>query len=112
LNTNQADLRYEVLYKEKENTLLPLLFFPLTSLILSLAKVLGKLSSPRSCTQQLGTISGKSLLLTGIVVHTCNPNYSEGRDWEDCSFRLAQDLVRSYLNKHTRHGGEFFKSQL
>jgi hypothetical protein len=35
------------------------------------------------------------------VAHACNPNYSESRDQEDCSSKLAQadSSVRPYLEK-------------
>jgi hypothetical protein len=25
----------------------------------------------------------------GLVIHTCNPSYLGGRDWEDCGLRPA-----------------------
>jgi hypothetical protein len=51
-----------------------------------------------------GTWHGKRKKLVKHLSHTCNPNYSGGRDQEDCSLRPAlANSSQDFISKTTHH---------
>jgi hypothetical protein len=49
----------------------------------------------------------KHTIELGVVAHSCNPSFSGGRCWEDCSFEssLGKKFARPHLNQQARSDG-------
>jgi hypothetical protein len=51
--------------------------------------------------------------ITGVMAHTCNLNYSGGRDWVDCDSGPGKKLAKPHLNQYLNVvGGVCLSSQL